>query len=377
MPFTRPQMIELTDKIRAAGHQTADGSMCFYSNYFFQHVGEYHRTGENWSQQQLTQFFSEGLLQYYIGDISGVNLNPEVYSEDFGRGLWVDLEGKNRDSWNLPLERQGSEVVKLCLSLFQKIKEIPLLLKKGADFQLLKRHEELINQKMTGFAFVLREGELAEILQILKREDLMALTGRFKDKIIDQKEYDLLMASLPQQNNAELDELLSAMLRSHFEPQSIINEHTEGLEPLLLKYNDELDKLQFEIYNWVNHSFFEIVSFMKDFKFDRGALESYEDQLRNAISRFKLNPEVFPDRSCLVQYRSIENKASAAADAIEEDSASAAAQSYVRAELPQAANIDWHSTVKSMENQGLFSLKKEQGASQSSPALEDDSPTPP
>jgi hypothetical protein len=221
--------VPLTEKIRVA----TQGTGPFYSIAFRDHCHEYHATGASWSQTQLERFFQDGLLQHYIGEISGINLgresfyrrNPsEFYDNIYHKNpAWIPVELQSRI-----LEKDDKRFVKVVIQLILKIKTLPILMKKGGDFQRLKQFNEVYGKKI----------------------DANAATGNFLDNVSLMK-------------------------------KALINDK-------------EMDALQYEIYNWVNHFYVEVHNFICSEQFDWVDLE------RN-VDKFKPLVNLYPEREVISQ----------------------------------------------------------------------------
>lgn len=62
-----PVLPKLTQLERAAG---AGQGFPYYSQWFRDHSNAYHKEGDRWPEAQLQQFFEEGLLKYYVAQLS-------------------------------------------------------------------------------------------------------------------------------------------------------------------------------------------------------------------------------------------------------------------------------------------------------------------
>jgi hypothetical protein len=71
--FRQPKYIYINDELREA----TLGYSPLYSENFKGLCQEYHRVGRCWNNEQLAYFFSEGLLQYYVGHFMGFNFNVD------------------------------------------------------------------------------------------------------------------------------------------------------------------------------------------------------------------------------------------------------------------------------------------------------------
>lgn len=213
--------VPLTDKIRVA----TLGAGPFYSSAFRDHCREYHATGASWSQARLERFFQDGLLQHYIGEISGINLGREFFYHHSPSEFYDTIYDKNPD-W-IPEELQSriqekdnKRFVKVVLQLILKIKTLPILMKKGGDFQRLKQVNEF-NQQII---------------------DANAAVGNFLDNVSLMKE-------------------------------ALINDK-------------EMDALQYEIYNWVNYFYVEVHNFICSDQFDWVDLESNVDKFKPLVNLY-------------------------------------------------------------------------------------------
>jgi len=143
------------------------GQSEFYSDYFRKYSKEYHRNGLNWSDIDLQRFFSEGLLRYYIGIITGyqfdydyievdlqcpANYGNKIPDIDYKRNsnearqvLANKVFRKNIDPQDIP-----DYLVKLrsIIEIFIKNK---YLLRLGSDFQGIKLVVEDIGHKMNKY----------------------------------------------------------------------------------------------------------------------------------------------------------------------------------------------------------------------------------
>ncbi|MDP1602611.1 MAG: hypothetical protein Q8M03_05045 [Legionella sp.] len=222
MTFNTPEILPLNDEIRAA----TQGKSRYYSNNFILLSDEYHQNGYLWESKKLEKFFQEGLLQYYIGKFTGVNLSRFDYYLAHPNIFIDSIKEQNLVGVDIPCDKR--DVIEILFTLLNRIKAIPLLSKKGGYFQRLKQlNEQYVKD--------IRKNNL---------EHNSSLNDRLGDKM--------------QQNDREIE------------------------------------NLQFEIYNWVNHSCAEIRYFLQTYDFNL-------EEIKNNLPEFKLNTDLFPDREELSQ----------------------------------------------------------------------------
>jgi hypothetical protein len=237
------------DKLSETLYHAAGGTSEYYSPKFVGLCTEYHSNGRLWMQHELEDFFQEGLLQHYIGKVSGINLNKtaaylddpdsfleHIYDQEHGLNT-TDSDTAREAPWDVSTmigEHFGDDTEKkkrfvdTVLKLVNKIKTIPILLKKGGDFQRLKQFNEAY-----------------------------------------QKEIDANIAA----GNPSLN---------------------QGLNRQVNQNNAEMNRLQLEIYNWVEYFYADLKEFIHSDRFDWVALESNVDKL-------PIKQNIYPDRAIISQ----------------------------------------------------------------------------
>lgn len=146
--------MSLQDREAAFGMDTS------YSKRFAQMTKEYHINGRFWSNSQLEIMFREGLLQYYIKRTGGFCF--ETYKNQ------NEISGPPRITV-LPFHnsklttQQISEINSVMFQLFSKLKELPILLKLGADFQRIKQELECREELKTNSIICQKDQELENI----------------------------------------------------------------------------------------------------------------------------------------------------------------------------------------------------------------------
>jgi hypothetical protein len=158
-------------RLDSVSRDAMGGGSPLYSQAFAEASKTYHGNGRNWEQDKLEKFFSDGLLQYYVGMVSGfdfdcqqpssmpdtkhlnvrINLFPPTGERPTSPrvGIWNTFlfatlclgPSMNKEKTDT-ITTQISPWIPVVSEIFSKIKSIPFLLKIGAEFQRLKQHNE-------------------------------------------------------------------------------------------------------------------------------------------------------------------------------------------------------------------------------------------
>jgi len=178
--FIAPPLVPLTDDIRTA----TQGQSPYYGKKFKQASFEYHAYGRKWPDERLETFFADGLLQYYVAEIAGFDFRYNDcdlfnHSERDLANIYAEqMFNKVSKCFNItiPCEVQNKQHVKndwikTISLLFAKIKKIPLLLKKGGEFQRLKVKNEKLRKTLCDQFILDRDSLSKEIYDNDKKMD--------------------------------------------------------------------------------------------------------------------------------------------------------------------------------------------------------------
>ncbi|OGT38703.1 MAG: hypothetical protein A3F11_03690 [Gammaproteobacteria bacterium RIFCSPHIGHO2_12_FULL_37_14] len=255
--FQPPSLISLTDEIRAAEL----GAHFFYSNEFKRACNDYHTNGMNWEINKLKHFFSEGLLQFYVGTLMDFDFNynysqfevahlqaadelnkhKEIQFENKFKKLTTQIENngeqddKNENRITEIKEKYEKKYQKFSITMFRQY-DAEKLLKLFNHFSISPKNDE---EKLTwGKVLTTLVSKIKEI------PDLLQLGADFQ---------------LIKLHNEELN---SAFRNYQTGKENLFSYQLSKMTDELLVNDKELDDIQFKIYNWVNYFDAEVKYFL-------------------------------------------------------------------------------------------------------------------
>ena len=170
---TEFKLVSLTDEIRNA----TLGKSPFYSDRFRRYCTSYHQNGRNWPDNDLKEFFSDGLLQHYVTKTGGYDFeylyknfeyvnwnNPERDNYDKDRCMWL-MRGLEIN------QEEAKQLAPVLGKLFEKIKRMDSILSLGGQFQKLKQEIEFMNTLIKPENVDMSDGDKEHLVkEILNRD---------------------------------------------------------------------------------------------------------------------------------------------------------------------------------------------------------------